>query len=255
MKKGLRDRIIERKPLLLLGVSLFDSSVVEMAALAGCDGVVIDSCQTRWSPERVREMILASDSRGIYTIIRAANAEDALSVLDYGADAVMFDQIESVDEVMKLVEKCKYPPVGKRGMSARSRSKEYGLISANESIHFCNSQTLLIIQIETKAGLDNIDEILSVQGIDMVSSGRNDLALSLGVPGETSAPIVLEAEKKICEASVKHNMLPVLMTASDRLEAEQLIKNGMTVISIGNDTNLLLSSIKNKVKEIQKAYI
>lgn len=255
MKKGLRDRITEGRPVLFLGIALFDSAVVEMAALAGCDGVVIDSCQTRWSPERVREMILAADSRGIYTIIRAANIEDAVSVLDYGADAVMFDQIESVDEAIKLVENCKYPPIGKRGMSARGRSKKYGLISANESIHFCNSQTLLIIQIETKIGLDNIDEILSVQGIDMVSSGRNDLALSLGVPGETSASIVIEAEKKICETSEKHNMLPVLMTASDRAEAEQLINNGMTVISIGNDTSFLLSSIKSKVQEIQKAYI
>ena len=144
----------------------------------------------------------------------------------------------------------KYAPYGQRGMTGSSRALNFGEFELNDYASWANDDVSLIVQIEDKAGLEHIDEILSVPGIDMVATGKNDLAQALGVPGQNNHPDVIAAEDMVIRKALEHGKYPTLMVKSTKRIAE-LYEKGVRCFSLGRDESLLFGAMKDNLAALK----
>jgi 4-hydroxy-2-oxoheptanedioate aldolase len=180
--------------------------------------------------------------------VRVANDPVAiLSVLEQGAMALTVPDVESAEMARAVVKASRYPPRGKREISRPTR-----MIGEPNDAYFrwADEELVVSIQIESQAGLDQLDQIVAVDGLDMVQSGRQDLALSLGVPGQPSHPKVVAAEERIVEAAWRAGKWVSLHfpPAPDALErARAWAERGAQCITIGGDVQILFAALKERL--------
>src|SRR5439155_13165941 len=155
--------------------------------------------------------------------------------------------VESAAAAQAVVQAARYPPRGRREISRPLR-----MIGEppEEYFRWADEELVVSVQIESRAGLENLDQIVAVEGLDMVQSGRSDLALSLGVPGQPNHPKVIEAEERIVEAAWRAGKWVSLHfpPAPDALErARDWARRGAQVLTIGGDTQLLFTALRERL--------
>ena len=138
---------------------------------------------------------------GVVPIVRVPATERFLisSVLDAGAIGVVVPWVESAEQARRIVDFAKYPPEGKRGVGPFHADEMDGdLVSTMATM---NREQLLVAMVETVAGIENVDEIAAVDGIDLLWLGHGDLTTSLGIPGQFDNPLFLDAVERIFSAA------------------------------------------------------
>jgi 4-hydroxy-2-oxoheptanedioate aldolase len=160
-------------------------------------------------------------------------------------------QIESAVAARALVDACRFPPRGLRGtgrpLFTFGEPTEAFLKWADEDL-------VVSAQIETAAGVDALAEIVKVDGLDMIQSGRNDLALSLGFPGQPGHPKVLDTEERIVETARAAGKWVSLQFAPGPRSIDQArawMQRGVECITIGGDVQILLDAIRRRVTAIR----
>jgi 2-dehydro-3-deoxyglucarate aldolase len=233
-------------------MSMAHPSIAEILAMAGYDWVVIETEHTAIDVSEVLRMVIAIEQRGSIPLVRLAwnDPIQAKAVLDSGAAGVLVPSINTKEDVQLAVKMTKYPPLGFRGVGL-ARAQGYGE-NFDEYIKNANSDGLLIVQIEHKDAVKNIEEILSVEGIDGTFIGPYDLSMSLGVPGQLSHPSVLEAQDKVLKATLAHGLIAGIHlvhpdTAAN--ECKQTIAKGYRFIALGTDILFLGDSARALQKE------
>lgn len=231
--------------------------MIELAGICGMDYVRIDCHHGSLNMETVANMIRAAELVGVTPFVRVYNdPQRILSVLDMGAMGVIVPDISNAEEARAAVESAKYHPIGGRGLFSNSRASNYGDFSGKKYIEWANKNIMVGLQIENKSAIDNIEEILSVEGIDFIMSGRNDLSQSLGVGGHKNHPLVLEVEERIANAATKANVMvtlnmnPYQETYEDTLK--NLINNGSKMITLGTDISSIIHIYKSTIKKLKK---
>jgi len=247
--KTFNDLMSRDKLILGLYVNMADCSVIEMAAYAGFDFVRIDMEHMLFDYTAVAGLIRTSNILDLPVQVRISSISDITKLLDHGASGIVVPDVNSVTKARELVELCKFYPLGKRGMFPLARNVRFGLDSFEEYLHMANNNVSLIIQIEDKEAMANIENILKVEGIDMVATGKADLSQSLGVPGQTQHKTVLEAENYIIKKALEFGKIPTIM-ASTRQRVQELIEMNVKVITTG-DTSLLFKSFKAVLNEMR----
>lgn len=186
-----------------------DPAMIECIGLAGFDFVIIDLEHGPNSIETAQNLVRAALIHKISPIIRVSeNNESMISkALDIGADGVQVPQIDDEQGARQVVSAAKFSRLGNRGVCRYVRAAGYSSQSKHEYFEEANKNTLVIIQIEGKKALENIDNILQVEGIDIVFIGPYDLSQSMGVPGQTNHPKVLEAMKMVEEKARYYNKI------------------------------------------------
>jgi 4-hydroxy-2-oxoheptanedioate aldolase len=121
-----------------------------------------------------------------------------LRCLDGGAAGLHFPWISDADQARRAVSATRYGPLGRRGL-AGNRGTDWSVTT--EATARANRSTLVVVQIETKEGVDNIEDVCSVEGVDVIFVGPTDLSQSLGVPGEYAHPLVVEAMETVAAAA------------------------------------------------------
>ena len=158
--------------------------------------------------------------------------------LDVGAQGIMAPRLRSAADVHDVVNIIKYPPLGGRGCSfARGHTDFHGGPLA-ENMQAANDETLLIVQVETRGALDEIDAIAAIPGVDVLLIGPTDLSISLGVAGQLDSPLLIDAIELTIAACQKYGVVPgIQMNDLDRLTgwAEQ----GMRVLSSFSEVELM----------------
>ncbi|MDE0190432.1 MAG: aldolase/citrate lyase family protein [Gammaproteobacteria bacterium] len=186
-----RARLKAGEPLLGAFVNVESPTVVEVLAVAGMDFLMIDGEHAPIGPASAVEMIRAAEARRIPILARVGeNTQQVMAkYLDAGVIGTMTPMVSSAAEAEQVVDSVKYPPMGKRGL-AGVRVNDFaptpGYVGA------ANEATVVVVQIETRAGIDRADEIIATDGVDVVFLGPSDLSVALGVPGQTKHPSVLE---------------------------------------------------------------
>ena len=239
-------------------MSMAHPSIAEILAMAGYDWVVIETEHTAIDVSEVLRLIIAIEQRGSVPLVRLAwnDPIQAKAVLDSGAAGVLVPMINSRAEAELAVQMTKYPPLGFRGVGL-ARAQGYGQ-DFDEYVQNANADTLLIVQIEHRVAVDNIEEILSVPGIDGTFIGPYDLSMSLGIPGQTTHPKVLKAKRTVLEATLSHGLIAGVhfvqpATAGD--DCRQAIAEGYRFIALGTDILFLGDSaraLKYEVGQIGK---
>lgn len=189
-----------------LGIKSPATEVVEMAAHVGFDAVALDGEHGLFSPESVELMCRVANGYGLSVTARVPNIHPSMinRYLDRGVQGVMGPHIESGEEAQTLADACLYPPDGRRSWGGgrgselgdqRVLDEKYGGKLA--FARWANANMMVSAQIESRKGIDNLDEILRVDGVRSYAYGPNDMAASLGHPGEPGHPEVLEAHREI----------------------------------------------------------
>lgn len=222
-------------------VSIGDPTVAELSAAAPFDFVLIDTEHTTMTLETVENMHRAIEAAPgkTNTVIRVPWNDSVYlkRVLDIGVSGVMVPMIDTVDEAESLVDSLQYPPEGSRGI-ASGRASNYGL-DFKSYVESATDTFVTIAQIETTDGLDNVEEIAAVDGIDGLFAGPADLSGALGVFGEWDHPAFLEAMGRVINAGGQAG-IPVGTLTVDPSAAPDRVEQGFDFQIIGKDTAALM---------------
>ena len=203
-RSSLKQKLRNRERLFAGWVSYAHPSITETFARAGFDFMFIDMEHSTISLEQGQRIIAASQSEGVPCIPRpVSHSNDYLKpLLESGADGLLIQMVETPEQVQALIRDIKYPPLGRRTYGV-NRAQAYGF-DFEEYIHNWNATSTFMIQIESIMGVDNIEKLLAFDEVDGVMVGPLDIAGSLGVPGQTTHPLVIEASRKVIAACVRH---------------------------------------------------
>jgi 4-hydroxy-2-oxoheptanedioate aldolase len=168
-----------------------------------------------------------------------------------GVMGIIIPDVATAERARAAVAAAKFAPVGDRGLFSASRQSGYGIVGGAEYTRWTNRQVVLGIQIESREAIDKIDEILAVDGIDLVLSGRGDLSNALGVTGQKNHPSVLQAEEKIFSKAVARGLAisPQLDSFSPDIsdEIRSWNEKGAYIISLGVDAALIRRAFADAV--------
>jgi len=229
-------------------------SIVEVLGSAGLDFVMIDTEHAPLVAESIEDMVRAAEVSNITPLVRVRDNDASLILrcLDIGAMGVHVPGVSTAEAAQKAVRAVKYWPLGERGLSPSHRAAGYGQIPLPEYMDWSNQNTMLVIHVEDKEGLDNIDEILDVSEIDVAFIGVMDLSQHFGVPGQTDHPIVQEAIVKILRAATKKN-IAVGSAVGNIEQALELKRRGFRYIILSTALRLLWSIANDARRQIAEA--
>lgn len=183
-------------------VRIAKPEVIEMLAMAGFDFGVIDiEHGGTVNMNEVYSLILAAENRGMKLLARVPGINEMYIkwLLDLGIGGLQIPHIKTKEDAKKAVEYSKFHPMGERGLCRFVRAAEFSNISKEEYISTANSKAILVLQIEGVEGAKNIEEIVSVEGIDVIFVGPYDLSQSMGLTGQIWHPDVAKEVTRIIE--------------------------------------------------------
>ena len=189
-------------------INFYAPDVVEIMGVNGCDYCVLDNEHGCFSPIELLHMVRAADSVGMSTIIRVDyDASSIQKALDMGAEGVQVPKVNTREDAALAVKRAKYPPEGDRGVGFSSRSARLARLKKTEYLQYANDNVLVVVQIETPEAIANIDEILSVPGVDVAFLGKMDLSSAIGRPGEVNSPVMNSLTDRFLDAVKRHGRI------------------------------------------------
>lgn len=235
----------------LIKVACHPASIL-IAKDVGMDFIFPDCEHGALTYEKLLDLMVLGNQAGIPSIVRVPQLarEDVSKVLDCGAEGVMVPMVESAEDAKKLVEWSKYPPIGKRsysgGASTNYRSSS-GRVASN--MLEINRRTLSIVQIETVEGVNRVDEILGVDGIDAAVVGPCDLSISMGNPDNVMDSRELSSIKKVAEACKRHGKFFGIIGS---MKLIKYFEEELDIIITAIDANLLREGMAASVEACRK---
>jgi len=235
-------------------ITLGHFSIVEIMADAGFDWLCIDMEHTVIDYYEAEQLIATIQSKGIVPYVRVGenNTRIMKRVLDAGAEGIIVPFVNTKADAENAVESVKYPPWGKRGVNSLARAQNYGF-GFEEYARTVNEKTTIIAQIEHIDAINNLEEILTVKGIDGSIIGPYDLSGSIGEPGRYNDSNVIEALRRY-ETVTKKLGKPMgfhVIKPDYNLVLEK-IKAGYTFIAFSWDTYFLGAKCRNEMEQLKK---
>ena len=252
---ALKQKFRSRERLFAGWVSYAHPSITETFASADFDVIFIDMEHSTISIEQGQRIIAACHGENVPCIPRpVSHSNDYIKpLLESGADGMLIQMVETPDHVEQLLGYIKYPPVGRRTYGV-NRAHAYGL-DFDHYINSWNQSSIFLLQIESVIGVKNIEHLLGYDEVDGVMIGPLDLAGSLGVPGQTKHPLVLEASQHVIDACQRHGKscgTQVANTTPD--EIDFFFSLGYSYAILGSDLFVLTNWASQMRSLIQSLY-
>jgi 2-dehydro-3-deoxyglucarate aldolase/4-hydroxy-2-oxoheptanedioate aldolase len=222
-----------------LGTMVFEfgtTGVARLAAGAGAEFLLFDMEHTGWGMETIRLLMATSGAADLVPMVRvpATQYHFLAQALDVGAMGLMVPMVESAEQARLIVQSAKYPPLGRRGTAFGIAHDDYRRGEGVATMRRANEETLLIAQIETAGGLENLEAIAAVEGIDVLWIGHNDLTTSMGIPGEFTHPRYREAVRQVLDAARRHGKAAGFMATAIE-QGRALLEQGFRILAYGGD--------------------
>lgn len=238
-----------------IGTFVFEfntTGIARIAAAAGAEFIVFDMEHTGWSVESIRMLIATARSTPAIPLVRVPATEYHFiaRVLDMGAMGVMAPMVEDAHQAARLVAAAKYPPLGRRGAAFGVAHDDYAAGDIAAKIRTANDETFLIAQIETAAGLRNVEEIAATAGIDCLWIGHFDLTNSLGICGQFDHPLFKDAVERVLEACQRHGKVAGFM-AGDVATGQALLQQGFRILSFNGDLWIYQTALQQGIAALQ----
>lgn len=250
---SLKDKLKKNQLTIGSWIMMQDSVAIDVMSLAGFEWLVVDMEHTSIDLNQVENLIRTIQANNIKALVRVNKNEEVIikRVLDIGADGIIVPMVCSKNDALQALSYAKYPPEGKRGVGLY-RASEYGT-KFKDYKKWVNDELVIIVQIEHINAVNNIDEILSVNGIDGILIGPYDLSGSLGFPGDYNRLNVKEAIKKIIN-KCKEYKIPSGFHVVDTDPEELILKieQGCKFLAYGIDYMFLRDSTKGGMSQIKK---
>ena len=222
--------------------------VCDILCSSGFDFIWIDGEHSPMGKKDIFEQVILIRRAGLAPFVRVPWNDPVIlkPVLDMGPAAVIIPFIRNAEEANRAVEACKYPPEGIRGWGPIKADDYRVVMTKEEYIEMSKSEPWIILQIEDINGVEDIADIIKVDGVDTISIGPNDLSWSLGLSGKADHP---EVQKQIDRISVicnEHDFpFGTAVSKCSEQDMENWIRRGISWVSIGSDQGFLVSGAKN----------
>lgn len=232
----------------------FSPGIAQMADRAGLDFVLYDSEHNGADLDRLRWQFAAH--RGARAVplmrVRARQYQYVAQALDCGAFGIMVPMVNTAEEAAEIVRWCKYPPEGVRGAAFGFAHDDYEPGSPLEKMKAANARVLVMPQIETKEGLENVESILAVPGVDMIVMGHFDLSNFMGIPGQFDHPDFVAGLARITAAARKTGKYAVRMAMSPD-EAKMWLAKGWNGLIYSYDVHAYMTYLGEGIRTIRGA--
>lgn len=227
-------------------LSLADAAAAEMLGTAGFDWLVIDGEHATNDIRSIRDQLIALEGSPSDVIVRVPWGETWIikQVLDAGAQSILVPMVESGAQARELVRACRYPPEGNRGVgAAAARASRFSAIP--DYIATADAQISLTVQVESRAGIAALDEILTVEGVDCVFIGPADLASDLGHRGNAAHPQVQEVIHDTLGRIAASGKAAGIMSVDDA-RTPGYLESGARMVAVAIDVPLLMGAARAK---------
>lgn len=233
---------------------LSGGDVVQFFAGLGLDYLILDMEHGSLDLGRARETMLAARACGVAPLVRVSEAQygPITRALDAGAEGIVLPRVESRQQCRDLVRYARYTPEGERGVTTFGGHTDFAPVpDVPAFLASRNRDILLIVQIETRAGLEQRSEILAEPGIDGCLVGTGDLAFSLGYPGQTSHPDVIAGAESVF-ATCRDNGLLYTIPIRTPDDTARWQAAGMTMMTISTDGGLLAAGTRQFLSSVNR---
>jgi 2-dehydro-3-deoxyglucarate aldolase/4-hydroxy-2-oxoheptanedioate aldolase len=251
-ERTLRQRAMQGDQVLgAMVFEFFSPGIAQILKLAGCEFVLYDMEHTGMSLETLKVQVAACRGIGVAPMVRVPRGEYHFlaRALDVGAQGLMIPMVESEAQAKAIVEATHYPPKGRRGAAFGFPHDDYAPGNPLDKIRIADDRNLVIAQIETERGLEAVDEIAAVDGIDVLWVGHFDLTNFLGIPGQFDHPKFLEAIKQVVAAARKHDKGLGFMPTDERW-AQEFKGHGFNMLAAGTDQGILLEGYRKILQAV-----
>ena len=230
------------------GTMVFEFTSAGLPAIltaAGADYVLYDMEHSGISMAEMKLQLAHARGLGLVPIVRppAKTYDSVARLLDLGAMGLMLPMVESRAEAEEIVAWTRYPTDGVRGAMFGGAHDDYAGGDIAEKIRMAHERTLVLAMIETAKGVENVDEIVGVPGIDAAHLGQFDLSLSLGIPGQTGHARIEAAIDQLLQACERQGKTPACMAPTVEIGRDWL-RRGFRMVSYSYDIGLLTDRLQ-----------
>ena len=233
--------------------SFAERDTPKLLEYAGFDWVLLDMEHSGWSIDTVANLIAWFKATPITVIVRPPDnlPHELAGIMDAGAMGVQVAHVDTGAEAKAVVDAVMYPPLGRRGVGLHAAHTDFSRPNAPEYMEWRNAQTSIVADVESIEGLENIDEILAIEGIDVVHFGQNDLSAALGVPEQFEHPTYKAALHRVAEACRRHGKT-FKCNPHDDASCGEAYKLGCRLIGAGRTSGIFQDAMKNAVDRTRK---
>jgi 4-hydroxy-2-oxoheptanedioate aldolase len=226
-------------------------AAVEILGYLGFDFVILDMEHATLDYQQIEHLAQAADAAGISTVVRVPGTDEnpILRVLDAGCQGVQVPGVGDFNLAQEVVSAACYQPLGMRGLSYSTRAAKYSIKDKSQHVRDSFDKQLVVAQIESKQGMDNIEAIASLEGIDALFLGPADMSNSLGFPGQTNHPLVQEALRKLCITASQNGKIAGTFV-TNREQAARALDMGVRYLVYDNDVTYLIKGAKMVLEEV-----
>jgi 2-dehydro-3-deoxyglucarate aldolase/4-hydroxy-2-oxoheptanedioate aldolase len=223
----------------------------DVLSRTGLDWIGIDTEHAPYSPERI-ETIVRTVERGVTPLVRLPSVEAAITgrakhALDAGAQGIIVPGVETPADAERVVRAAHFPPTGERGAAGTVRANAYGE-NFDDYVATANEETLVVVQLESPAGVEQAEEILATDGIDVAFVGENDLSVAFGHPGEKDHPEVEAAVEHVLEVATANDVSPGIAGRTPAT-MDQRADRGFQFFLLGADLAFMRRGIEMFLRE------
>lgn len=256
MKNHLYNKLIKNKQACIGFWSVIPSVYwIDVLASSQPDFIILDGEHGPVNFETALQLVTTCDSRGVSPIMRISgvNESECLKALDIGCHGIQIPNISTIQQAKDIEKYSKYPPLGTRGLSPFNRCHKYGLVDISSNIKIKNKESLNIIHIEGRAGIDHIDSLLDVEGIDVFFIGLFDISSYLGIPGDIENKAVVNLLETLTKKIISKNKICGSIS-NTKLQMNRLIDIGVNYITHSVDCYLAKRTFCDVVESFNESF-
>ena len=232
---------------------------IEIAAIAqtaGFDSLYVDMEHNSFTLDATGQICMACQATGIPALVRvpSLSPEVIARTLDAGALGIIAPHVHTAQEAEAVVRAAKFAPLGERSLPGAMPQLRFRSFPAPETMAAMNDATAVVIMMESREALENVEAIAAVPGVDLLLVGTNDLCRSLGIAGQYDHPLVIEAFARTIEACRRHGTYVGIGGLGSRPDLMQrIVGMGARFVSLGNDLTFLLNGCAAATKAMRAA--
>lgn len=225
---------------------------VEILGYLGFDFVILDMEHSALDYHQAEDLIRAGEAAGISIVVRVPGIDEnpILRLLEAGSHGIQAPGVDTEEMAQKVVQASRYRPIGMRGLSFSTRAAQYTIKDKSRHIADSNNKQLVVVQIESKEAVDNLESIAAIEGIDVLFLGPADLSNSYGVPGQTNHPMIQAALKKLGEVAEKNGKVAGTFVGNQE-QALRAIDAGVRYLVYDNDVAFFVKGARTVLEELK----
>ncbi len=229
--------------------------IARIAKTTGHDFIFIDTQHSLFTVESIGNIAQVALAIGIAPLVRVRSCDDPDTqvLLDNGVTGIVFPDISTAAEARRAVDRAKFPPIGKRSVAGGYSLFDYRAVSPAQAVPALNASTLVVCMIETREGLENVDAIAAVDGVDVIHVGSADLLTALGKPGAYGSPEHIAALDRVIAAALKHGKVPGVGGDRNLARQAEFIRKGARFITTNSEIAFILAEGSRVTAELRKA--